>query len=129
MKRAQAIMLAGLLVMALGVVGLGTDQETQTDTHEFNIESHRLTPRWDFWVYTEGTITLTVEWTGPRNLRLLLYGPGQEDPYLDVRGTSPMTQTFAVTSEIRGEEQGRWKWQFQLGNASGVLAQGSVSVT
>lgn len=129
MKRAQAIVLAGLLVMALGVVGLGTDQETQTDTHEFNIESHRLTARWEFWVYTEGTITLTVEWTGPRNLRLVLYGPGQEDPYLDVRATSPMTQTFAITSEILRGGQGRWKWQFQLGNASDALAQGSVSVT
>ena len=120
-----------VLVGCLGFsfASIAVDQETQTDMHEFNVEAHRLTSKWEFWVYTEGTITLTVDWTGPRNLRLFLYGPRQEDPYLDVRAASPTTQTFVVTSEILARGQGRWKWEFQLGNASNSLAQGSVSVT
>lgn len=125
----KAIGVTVFLSILILVVGIAAAQTEQTNEYEVSIEPHRLSTRTDFWIYTEGTIELTLQWTGPRNLRLLLYGPGQEDAYLDVIETSPMTKSFAVTSEMLARGQGRWKWQFQVGNASSVVAQLNISVT
>ncbi len=115
-------------MLAMGLIAFASDPDTRTETYEFTVQPHRLSARPDFWIYEEGTIAISVQWTGPRNLRLLLYGPGQDDPYLDVTEPSPITRSFDITSQIL-DAGGGWKWQLQLGNASSVVTQATVSIT
>ena len=110
-------------------INTAAEQETQEDTYQFTLPAHRLSNDWEFWVYSEGTITVTISWTGPNKLRLFLYGPERDDPYVEVIRESPLVETFTITPQILAAGQRHWKWRARLGNASNTAAEGSISIS
>jgi len=106
-----------------------TDQETITETDQFRLEPNRY-KEWVVSVYQAGSIRITAQWSGPRELQLRLYGPAQEDPYLDESKRSPLDVTFTVTSQMLGPASAGWHWRVRLGNRhDSLVAEGSISIT
>jgi hypothetical protein len=70
----------------------------------------------DLLVDTEGEISVSVVWSdGPDSLAVILNGPGQINYYARQDGRSPITLTYAISSQDMSRGQ---KWQVSVVNFS-----------
>jgi hypothetical protein len=74
-----------------------------------------------------GEIRARVEWTGSQSdLSLIIYGPGQSEPYAQVNGASPLEVAYTVTA---GDLAAGATWRVSIVSAGIGQAKGPLSLT